>query len=399
MAVLAEYRDVGRPGYAVEAFARGLDQGQSFVERKQMMALRQRQADQQQAEFVAKLPLLQAAAEEERAKAAAAVANATRQSQLQAQAASASVAYQNEFNDLNKIADWEDKAEALTGFQAKVAWMADLKDSGYNGFVETVNKARSQAEGMTLVNTQLREKKEQIGMKLEFEGERNKFRDQLAQERLQYQENMAKGRAEFQQLKFEASGDTKYREERGKAEAAIVADVISRVPQNYAVLDQTARARALIDQDPDQGRGRAPVLGVMQAINTVLPGTFDTTKEETLKNTYAELALAAAVKMKGQGQITEAERALLADSVAKFGNSPQAAKYIMDFMDAVAKREIARAEYYGEVEGEGKRVTSKLTTDFYRQHPISQYLNSGIPQSGGVDPSKPLTIKSIRRVE
>lgn len=142
-------------GRSADALFQGIDQGQSMMARAQALRLREQQNQREQAEFVAKLPLIQAQTQLTQSNAAAAVENATRQTQLQTQAASASVAYQNEFNDIIKIPDWEEKSAALEGFQAKVAWLGDLKDSGYSGFVDAVGKARVQAEGMLLSNRRL----------------------------------------------------------------------------------------------------------------------------------------------------------------------------------------------------------------------------------------------------
>jgi len=182
-----------------------------------------------------------------------------------------------------------------------------------------------------------------------------------------------------QELKFQNAGNQAYLRARGESVAKQMTDLQNRVPAHYDTLAQTQRARSLLDADAEQGRGRNTILGVQQAINTVIPGLFDVSKEEALKTTYADMALQAATKMRGQGQITENERRLLADTVAQYGNSPEGARYIMDFMDAIAKREIARAEAMREIERKNKFVDEGDLNGFLKDHPIDEFLNIKLP--------------------
>lgn len=198
----------------------------------------------------------------------------------------------------------------------------------------------------------------------------------------------------------EEQGAAEYAKKRGEGDAAMVADVQSRVPQFQNTLDQTKRARSLIASDAKQGRGREAVTEVQKAVNLVVPNLFDTTKEEALQKSYADMALDASAKMKGQGQITQPERELLAKTVAQYGNSKEAALYVMDFMDAVAKREMEKADHFANVEADEGRVTSKHNTMFYREHPLEKYMTSTAPTTetkGGT--TAPLEIKSIKLVK
>ncbi len=391
-----ENASYGRSG---GAYIGAMQEGQSMMARAQAMQIQQAQDNRAQLEYQAKLPAIQAQAQADIATAHASVENAALVEQFRTKAASESKDLNDTYLKAIALPSFDEQASALSALQPRVAYMDQLPE--YKGFVNAVNTATVRAHSSAIVDRQLNNKLDVQGAKNEGAIETAKVRQEMAEkaqaEREAHAKEMADLRFTMQQSKLDQTGNTEYLKERGKAQAAIVADVQGRVQQHYATLDQTSRARALIDQDAEQGRGVATVLGVQQAINSFLPGTFDTSKQETLKQSYAEMALSAAAKMKGQGSITEAERALLSDSTAKFGNSPQAAKYIMDFMDAVARREIKRAEYYSDVEDDGKMVTGKLTTDFYRQNPISKFIQSAIPQVSGQkgQSAEPLKVLSI----
>ncbi len=414
MPVLAEYNS-GRESYgrSADAFLGGMEQGQSMMARSQAMRLREEQAQQQRVEFQAKLPAIQAAAQADLASAHASVENAALMEQFRAKAASESKDLNAEYLSAIQLPSFEEQSKALSALQPRIAYMDTLPE--YKGFVLAVNNATVRAHGSAQLDRQLNNKLDMQGAKNDAAAELLKYRAdieaQRATERAAHAKELAEARAQAAQLKVENTGSVAYHKKRGEEMAAMVADVQSKVPTHYSTIDQINRARLLLDKDTEQGRGLGTVLGVEQAINSFIPGTFDTANQEALKNTYAEMALTAAAKMKGQGQITEAERSLLADTVAKFGNSPEGARYIMDFMEAVAKREIARGDYFSELEDGGEMVTSKRNTDFYRQHALGEYLNSSIKQAPDQEmpsqptaqptsnPQKPVVIKSIRRVE
>lgn len=148
---------------------------------------------------------------------------------------------------------------------------------------------------------------------------------------------------------------------------------ISAVPAHQATIESVQRAKQAIAAGSTQGGGAAAKLALYQGINAVFPGAIDTKETEIAQNSYASMALTAAERMKGQGQITEQERKLLADTVAKLGNSPQAAVYIMDYMDAAARRNLGKAEAIQALRdaGEEKSVKySRLLSTWEKDNPI-----------------------------
>jgi len=162
-----------------------------------------------------------------------------------------------------------------------------------------------------------------------------------------------------------------------KSYADIRSSIFSGVPKYTEIMDQNRIARELIDSGQTvQGPGSVVKLAIMKGINAVFPDTFDTSKSEVLAKTYKSMALTQASKMKGQGQITESERKLLADTVAALGDTPEAAKFIMAFSDAVAARELARAEFLTSSEKGGVRPSEgALTSDFYRDNPLTNFIS------------------------
>ena len=146
------------------------------------------------------------------------------------------------------------------------------------------------------------------------------------------------------------------------------------VQKNTMVLEETARARSMIQQGAGMGPGAEAKLALKKAANIVAPGLFDTSKEEIAKGTFASMALTASNRLKGQGQVTEAERKLVADTVPSFKSDKDAALYMMDFIDAAAKREIAKADFIDEQRSKGVELTeSSLTRKFYQDNPLSKF--------------------------
>ncbi len=174
MAVLATF-DPGNSSYgrSADALFSGLNEAQSLMERKQAMALRQQQADQQKAEFMAKLPLIAAQTTLTQANAAAAVKNATERTNFETKAAAESVAANKEFMDAQQFtvggaavdqdgdptglgtvdtqATWEARANKLAGLRAKYGYMANLP-GGYGAFYDTLTKSWAQAMENTHIN-------------------------------------------------------------------------------------------------------------------------------------------------------------------------------------------------------------------------------------------------------
>lgn len=162
-----------------------------------------------------------------------------------------------------------------------------------------------------------------------------------------------------------------------KSYADIRGSILSSVPKYTEIMDQNRIGRELIQSgETVQGPGSNVRLAIMRGVNAVFPNTFDTSKSEVLSKTYKSMALTAASKMKGQGQITESERKLLADTVASMGDTPQAAMFIMAFSDAVAARELARADFLSSSEKGGARPSEgALTVEFYRDNPLENFLD------------------------
>lgn len=162
-----------------------------------------------------------------------------------------------------------------------------------------------------------------------------------------------------------------------KSYADLRGSIFSSVPKYTEIMDQNRIARELIQSgEALQGPGAGIKLAMMKGVNAVFPGTFDTAPTEVLKKTYKSITLSAASRMKGQGQITEKERQLLEDTVTSLGDTPEAAMYFMAFSDAVAARELARAEFLSSSEKGGVRPSEgALTSDFYKNNPLQNFMS------------------------
>lgn len=189
MAVLAQYTPPPDSQYgrsANLAFS-GINEGLSLMERKQAMSLRQQQADQQKAEFIAKLPLIQAQTTLSQVNAAAAVKNATDITQWESEAAAQSVAANKEFIDAiqynvaneegysagavedtpegaatqaeqskyDRQVTLDTRAQKLANLAVKYSYMKNLPQ--YAGFIDRVNKEAAQAHEASFLNLKLEE--------------------------------------------------------------------------------------------------------------------------------------------------------------------------------------------------------------------------------------------------
>ena len=170
--------------------------------------------------------------------------------------------------------------------------------------------------------------------------------------------------------------------ERAKAEeqgmAALKTSIYDSVPKWTDVKDQNRIARELVASGAAvSGPGAEVKLNLMKGVNAVFPGTFDTTPSEVLSANYKNMGLTASAKIKGQGAITNEERKRVDDTIARLGNTPEAAIYIMNFADAVADRELARASYLAALEKQGTELSrGDLTIKFYEDNPLENFMPS-----------------------
>lgn len=222
--------------------------------------------------------------------------------------------------------------------------------------------------------------------------ESNDLKVQIQQMKSDQSKATSEATAQRQQQKFESSGGVEQQKIAAKNTANRFNSVIESVPKQYDAKAQISRARALLDSGVSTGAGANAVLATEKAINSVIPGLFDTANAESLKNTYSEMALQAAYKMKGQGQVTENERRMLSDTVATLGNTPKAAAYIMDFMEAVADREIARADYLLAKRKEKGVIEDEDFLEFFKENPLEgKFLKTSAPTKGPAPVIKKIT--------
>lgn len=162
-----------------------------------------------------------------------------------------------------------------------------------------------------------------------------------------------------------------------------VAAIIEKVPEHHNTLEQVQRGRAALAAGAKTGGLAAAKLAAAQTINGVMGSeVFKTAPTELAKTTFADMALTAAARMRGQGQITESERKILADSVAKLGNSPEALGYIMNFMEKAAQRSIGKAQAVQELRDANEKTSApytKVLSNWERDNPIELEESASVP--------------------
>lgn len=381
-----------------DSFQKGLDRQQSMMERasrnRQNAQMEQMQAMQMQ-EMRAKMPVIQAKAQADISTAQASIANNTQIELLRNRAAEVSPVANAEFLEAIQLADWDQQETELAKLQSKYQWMNVLPE--YKGFVDTVNNKRVSAFQAATTDRQMQASIEQQDRQREAAREVAQIRADASIENTKLRTNATAANAAAKGAPMSPSMK-KFGEQVGTKAADYYTGVQEKVAEHQRTLDTIDSSRAILAKDPKQGLGEGAKTSVMQAFNTVtrtagLPDLFDTSKREQLQRNYSDLSLAASARMKSQGQITESERKLLQNTVVSFGNSPKAANYIMDYMEAVANREIAKADYLREIVDTEGFVDQSKEAGFYQQNPISAYLPAGAGSE-----AKPIQIKSIKLI-
>jgi hypothetical protein len=153
----AEYQRPQGSGAQVQSFLNAYDQTSSIMDRKQRLNMAQQQQDNQNAEFQAKLPAIQADAGLQIAKAAAAIklsADNSIQETKAAQAWAEPDGYNEEYqNIIQTVHDPKERSDALESLQGKVAWTKQFK--AFAPGVDAINNARASAFTMALTNVQI----------------------------------------------------------------------------------------------------------------------------------------------------------------------------------------------------------------------------------------------------
>lgn len=384
-------------GYAADAAFKGLEQGQSFMERasrlRQMQQMEQLQRQQiEQNELLRPIEVAKHQADAATSLAQMEAAKQTQQQRLQVTPILAEA--RTNFNSIMKLPDSEQRANAGLQWISKYGQMANLKETSeeFGSYKDIIGK-------MYLENTTLK--------KLQATGEVQK---ELTGMKIQSAQDIAAAKAETatQIAELKAAGKAspaqqKFQEETGTLAAKYLDLQAQKTAENIRTLDTVQQSRKLLESGEEQGLGEAAKTTVMQAINAATrtagaPDIFDTSKREQLQRNYSDMSLQAAARMKNQGQITESERKLLQNTVAQFGNSKKAALFIMDYMQAVAQREIEKTKWLNAKAQAGEVVNSAMEPEFYDQNPLVYYLPARDEKEAEKAAESPIVIKSIKRI-
>ena len=376
----AAFTPAAAPGHVFRDATSGFESGQSMMQRaslfqqqKEMQQMQLKQAQQKLTQDIIMAPIEKARTEAELATYEVQLQSALDQQNFEKTLAGVVPQAEKEFNELMLIADPGARANAALAFSGKYAQLKNTKKwgqqfSAYDQIANTIYRENSAMEKLAAGGE----------IRREIETVKSGAKADLAK---QAEENKL-AIAELKAANKQGPAAQKMQEEVGTKAGQYYAAQQEKVSEHTRTIDTIKSNRTELEKGAEQGVGEASKIGVMQAINTVtrtagLPELFDTSKREVLQRGYSDMSLAAAARMKNQGQITESERKLLQNTVASFGNSKKAALYIMDFMEAVAQREISKASFLKQKMEEGGYVDASVEPEFYEQNPLSFYMPVG----------------------
>lgn len=360
-------------GFIAESGARGFEQGQSMMARAQQMRQAeemQQMRKQQFAEDVAMAPLRAAAVKTQLATAQFQYKSALDMQAYEEKIAGLVPQAENEFNQLMLITDPEAKANAALAFSGKYAQLKNTKKWGqqFDAYDKIATQLFSENSAIAKIQQQGFVREELLRQKGEFD-------KQLATQKGE----AALAVAELKAANKTGATQTKFDEARGTKAAEYFDTQMGRISEQVRTLDTIKSARSELAKGIKQGIGEELKMDAAQVLNSVtrvagLPDLFDTSDKEVLRRNYSDMAVAAAARLKGQGQVTEAERKLLTNTVVSFKNSAKAAEYIMDYMEAVAQREIEKGRFLKQKVAEAGFVDQSAEAEFYDANPLSFYI-------------------------
>lgn len=371
-------------GFVAESGFRGFEQGQSMMARAQQMQQAEemhQMRKQQFAEEVAMAPLRAAAMRTQLASARFQYQSALDMQKYDQQIAGLVPQAENEFNQLMLITDPEAKANAALAFSGKYAQLKNTKKWGqqFEAYDQIATRLFSENSAISRI-------KAQGGIREELLRQKGEFDKQLAEQKGQ----AALAIAELKSAGKSGATQTKFDEARGTKAAEYYDTQQSKVAEHVRTLDTIKSARSELARGIKQGLGEELKMDAAQIFNSVtrvagIPDIFDTANKEVLRRNYSDMTLAAAARMKSQGQITESERKLLTNTVASFKNSAKAAEYIMDYMEAVAQREIEKGRFLKQKVDQAGFVDQSAEAEFYDSNPLSFYIPVSAEEAASAD--------------
>ena len=125
---------------------------------------------------------------------------------------------------------------------------------------------------------------------------------------------------------------------RGKDMIAVEADVQQAQSKinSYQMLRDTIDTAGVGSDVYSQVAGRVAELAGVD----LLGKGIDLSDRQVAKQQIADLRVSAAQALKGQGQVTEFERKMLADTLINLDNNPDGAKRVLDILEKAEQRKI-----------------------------------------------------------
>jgi hypothetical protein len=396
----------------------GWSQSASLMDRAAMQRRAEAEFQQKQAQDALLAPLVAAKAEADMVKTANDLSTAKKVQQNRINLTGLKSLADDDFDAVFQMTDPDKRAQGMLKWIGQYGQLESLAEHSDDikskkdvaskiitdaNAVRNLNMAQTGKEDITrMVNERVAATTAATTARItSVEQERDAARVEAARIKAEADKYKVDAEAAAKRLAFEGAGGVAQQKALNKSIAATVDAAMADAANADLAKGDSARARAFLDSGITTGKFSESILGVQKAINTFLPGLFNTAGAEALKTTYSDMALSAASRMRGQGQITENERKLLADTVAQMGNSPEAAKYILDYMDAVSDRSIALAHSFAETVDSGTAVKMGDKMKFLTEHPLSSFLKTSAPTGVPLTPVKTsiLGSRSIPQVE
>lgn len=369
-------------GLTSKRFIAGLDAGASLMDRAQARRLKEEQADQQRAEFQAKLPVLAAAAQADLASANASVQNAARMEEFRTKAATESKDLNDAYLKAIELPSFEEQARALSAMQPRVAYMDVLPE--YKGFVTAVNNATVKAHASALADRGLANKLDQIDLRSQHDAEMQKQKNEMTVTAQKERETMtkeaqvqreahAKEIAELRTTSAEkiAGGRSETQRQRPAEQAAVKSNeaLLAAGQDAMPAIRDAQRGIALLDEV--RTGSVAQLEQSARRVGQLFGADLSTAKPEELQRILGDAVLKRVNQTKGA--ISDKEMILFDRFSASMGKSAEGNKAILAAYSKALRRSVEIAKMVNKLRGEGvsEREIQLEVNDVVLNQPIT----------------------------
>lgn len=393
-----------KPGAGFDAYARGVNEGQSWMDRAQGQTLRQQQIQHD----IDNKPVEDAKRMADLTGYHAAIANGQILEETRRQAAEVAPQYLAEFLDITKIPDVDQKAAALDAFAGKTAWLGNMKENA--GFANAVKDAQGKAHLDSIAQGKIAQLKAATQQRADTGEAQIEQRAKAAELKATTDVQMQSMKTEMEKMKQENQNLRSTTAATAKTDSAKIGAaattsrpvVAAAVKANETTLQagQTAaqelnnnnRALAILD-DPDlrTGTGVQFELAAQRLGGLVGMDTGNAKNLEQLQSLFGDTLLAKAKQMKGN--FSDRDREFVDRISPTIAKTPEGNKMILTVLKNQNERQMNIARIVNEGRGEGlsEREIQLEVNDYILNNPLSQGVSAKA--------STGTTIKSVKKIQ